>query len=388
MRFLCARQKTRADIFGQKYDLMPLDPCTQNVGDILAADSDSAFELLAKHPEFLQNVSFDRNRCRGFPKIVTNFHNIGEEGRLLIIRNGGIGDHILFLPALRIFRHEISPGIEIWLSTQKEKHSLFCKDKHIDRLLPLPLRLDTLLEADYLIDFTERDDICDFKRIHMTDYFLHFLGIDATRHKDKTPQINILNGISHRLEGQFLQFRKHFQKRHLVLLNWKASNRLRDLPPEKLLFLLEDFKNVIFVIAQPRHHEQKTRQLIQGYRDRVIDCSQQMASLEDYLAAVSICDAVVCTDTATYHLAEALEKPSLTLFGPVSSDLRIRYYKKAKAIDADYKGESCHSPCGLDKAINGCSEAQLKGTAHSPCLLSISEDRIRRAFSEMMKGIS
>ena len=388
MRFLCAKQKTKADIYGQRYDLMPLDPRIQNIEDILAADNDSASELLSRHKDFLLNVSFDRNQCRGFPRVVNSIHEVGKKGRLLIVRTGGIGDHVLFLPALRILRQVFPPEIEIWLSTQKEKHPLFYDNKNIDRLLPLPLRLDILLEADYLVDFSERNDISDFKQINMTDYFLHFLDIDLTKHNDKTPRINLLNGRSHSLHGLFRGFRKHFQERPLVLLNWTASNHLRDLPPEKLLFLVEDFKDVVFVIAQPRHHEKKTRQLLEGYQDRVIDCSMQMASLEDYLAAVSSCDAVVSTDTASYHLAEALGKPSLSLFGPVSSDLRIRYYKKARAIDSSYAGETCNAPCGLDKTINGCPEALFKGTSYSPCLLSISKNHIRRAFTEMMKGIS
>jgi ADP-heptose:LPS heptosyltransferase len=101
---------------------------------------------------------------------------------------------------------------------------------------------------------------------------------------------------------------------------------------------------------------------------------------------VANCDAVVSTDTAAGHLAEALGKPSFTLFGPTRDDIWIRYYKRANPLRAEYTGKTCSSPCGLIKnTAEGCPETVKLGTYYSPCLLSISREKIALSFDAFLK---
>jgi len=114
-----------------------------------------------------------------------------------------------------------------------------------------------------------------------------------------------------------------------------------------------------------------------------------MNSLEDYISAIANCDAVVTTDTATGHLAEALGKPSLVIYGPTIDDHWIRYYKNTYPLRAKYSGTTCQSPCGLTKNTDkGCPELVLSGTPYSPCLLHISQERIRTGFSQFLTNVT
>ena len=109
---------------------------------------------------------------------------------------------------------------------------------------------------------------------------------------------------------------------------------------------------------------------------------------EDYLAAIAHCDAVVSTDTAAGHLAEALGKPNLILYGPTRDQLWIKYYKKTLALRAEYIGKTCKSPCGLTKdTSSGCPEAVLLNSPYSPCLLSINAEKIVAGFENMLKTL-
>jgi ADP-heptose:LPS heptosyltransferase len=387
MRFLCVRQPTRANIFGEEYDLKPLDASLENIQDILATDNFSAAELLSNHPDILSGVSLDRESCAGFPRVIDRLEDIDTPGRILIMRNGGIGDHVLFLPALPVFRTVFPKGSEIWLSTQKEKHPLFWNNGNIDRLLPLPLRLDVVLEADYVIDFSERNDEDKFNHLHLTDYFLDFLGIEYDDTRDKVPSLAWEPCISKKVYRLFEAARKSHLNKPIVLLNWKASNRLRDLPPQKLLFLSKEFPGALFSVAQHSEDSEHADKVVGEHGHDVFNCTPYIKSLVDYITVIANCDAVVTTDTSTGHLAEALGKPNLVIYGPIDSDLRIRYYKKACAVTADYVGKTCQSPCGLSKADGGCGESRLHGTAYSPCLFALPDERLRTAFGAFLERI-
>ena len=388
MRFLSVNQPVRANIFGQDYHLKPLDSEIENIEDLLVTDNFSAYELLSRHPDFLYQVRFNIGICKGFPRLINNLDEFDEGGSVLIMRNGGIGDHIMFLPALRIFRKMFPSDTKIWLATQKEKHPLFDNNPYIDRLYPLPLQLDVLLKADYLIDFSHRNDWYDFDRLNMTDSFLNFLGMDYGKIEEKTPELWWDIHRSPKIYNLFKNLRKSNPGKLLIMLNWKSSNCLRDLPPEKLLYLSNEFKNVIFIIAQSKELSEETASVTRGYGDNIFNCTFEMDSLTKYISTIANCDAVVSTDTATGHLAEALGKLSLIIFGPTKANLWIRYYKKMHPLIPNYYGRTCKSPCGLIKNLeNGCPEAVLTGSSYSPCLLSITNERICSAFQKFIKRL-
>lgn len=389
MRFLCVKQPVRANIFGEEFELKPLDADAENLEDILVMDNFAASELITRHGDHILEATFNHGKPKGFPKTLDKLSDIEPESNILIIRNGGIGDHILFLPAIRAYREMLPRKSKIWLSVQKDKHPIYYNNKHIERLYPLPLGLDILVKADYLIEFSEKDDMEDFKSLHMSDYYLNFMKIDYMNIKNKQPKINWDNKRSSRITSLFEDVKKRNLDKPLFLLNWKSSNRLRDIPPEKLLFLTEIFKkDIMFVVAQESNLSKAVNKLIGNSRKNVFNCTSKMDSLEDYISAIANCDAVITTDTATGHLAEALGKPSLVIYGPTIDDHWIRYYKNTYPLRAEYSGTTCCSPCGLTKNTDeGCPEAVLLGTPYSPCLFNINQERICSKFSQILTHV-
>jgi ADP-heptose:LPS heptosyltransferase len=386
MRFLCVTQTTRADIFGQEYFLNPLDPRKENLEDILVTDNTSAAELLKKHPEFLMEIRVEWQGQNHFPSLINSLADIHPDDKILILRNGGIGDHVMLLPALAVFRERFPSGARIWLASQKEKHALFLHNPHIDRLLALPLRLTQVLEADGLIDFSSRQDWYDLESLPITDSYLNFLKIDYAKIAEKTPRLFWSQDRSPAISARLDQARKERPHKPFVLLNWTASNRLRDIPPQQLLFLVSRYQDVCFLVAQPSHLQPETTRIIATYRHQLLDYTPWMHSLEDYLGLIINCDAVVSTDTATLHLAAALGKPGLVLYGPTRDRLWIQYYQNVFPLRAKYIGKTCRSPCGLTKdTAQGCPETVLLNSKYSPCLLSISAEKIGQEFEKLLK---
>jgi len=221
--------------------------------------------------------------------------------------------------------------------------------------------------------------------LHMTDSCLKFLGIDHEKIKNKTPKLSWDKNLSPRVSKFFQDEKKRNPRKLFVLLNWRASNVLRDIPPEKILFMVKEFKDVQFVIAQQNEYSAEVLSILEGYGDNLLNITEHIATLKDYITAIACCDAVVTTDTSTGHLAEALGKYSLVLYGPTRDELWIRYYKKTLPVRANYFGKSCQSPCGIIKAVGqGCPESQSSKNHYSPCLLSISKKTIINTFHEMI----
>jgi len=61
---------------------------------------------------------------------------------------------------------------------------------------------------------------------------------------------------------------------------------------------------------------------------------------------VNQCAAVLVPDSALLHVAGALEKPGVALFGPTSGKLTLKYYPSLHPLQGELKGEKlCKPPC-------------------------------------------
>ena len=387
MRFMVVNRPTKAQIFGHWYDLKPLQPSVFEPDKILVADNGSAYELLVKHQSVLLEASFDISALSGFPVKHKTIDEIKPASIVLIIRAGGVGDHVMFLPALAAFRRSLPSDVDVWLSTQKEKHPIFYLNQAVDKLLPLPLTLDTLLKADFIIDFSDSLDNDNFNSMNMTDYYMSVLGVDKEMSFEKCPYIQTNPENGQKVRSAINDLRKGEPFKPIVAIQWKSSNPLRDLPPEKLLCLTDSFPEIQFITPIPLDETTSVSKSLGTQKNKIVDISFCIESLDDYITLFELCDGAVSTDTAAYHLAQAFGKPAVVLFGPIASDLRLRYYDKAHAIDSNYKGQSCGAPCGLHKVKDKCPEARILKRDYTPCLSSLSQQTIVEACKEMCDEI-
>jgi ADP-heptose:LPS heptosyltransferase len=384
MQFLVVNQETTANIYGHIYKLKPIDSPIAGPKDILVTDDGSASELLRRHKDKLSIVSFEREKIDGFPLPLRDSKKIPDGSKVLILRSGGIGDHIMLTPAIRGFREHRMSGsdIELWLATQEDMFPLFKGNPFIDRLLPLPLTMDELFKTDYFLDFSESIQASDFNRIHPTDYYLEFVGIKTNGITNKMPLISLDTIVSSPIIQVLKGLKNYHQNRPLILIQWEASVQIRTFPPKKLSALTHKFTECTFVIAHHHIQTEKTEQAIREENIKAINISNEMKDLTYFLGAVGFVDGVISTDSSAYHIAAAFDKPSLALFGPIASSLRTRYYPKVISLDANYNGKICKSPCVRHKGT--CPEAKQIGESYSPCLLSISENDIHDGFQELL----
>ena len=122
-----------------------------------------------------------------------------------------------------------------------------------------------------------------------------------------------------------------------------------------------------FLIAETRKHLKNT--------GRAIDLGGQL-SFTDYCALITVADLVISADTATIHIASAVNIPVVGLYGPNSPHLYGPWGKNGLAL---YAGFDC-SPCitNFNSKINTCRHPDGRGA----CMNAISPETAFKAIEE------
>ncbi|HDM75376.1 MAG TPA: hypothetical protein ENG51_02780 [Deltaproteobacteria bacterium] len=388
MMFLVSDGKGTFECYGSSFYLEPISYPSVNLANILVTEDTLGNRLLSNHEHFLE-AKFEAEKIPGFPSRMTSVESVSMGAKVVVLRGGGIGDLILLLPALRMLRNRLPKNVKVTLATFCDRFALFEGMDEIDEIITLPARMTNIVGMNYYIEFSERLDL--FGSLHMTDYYLTILGIDPEKVKPflKQPDISKRVTKSEKISEWYRELRRHWKK--VIYVNIGATDIIRRLPPSLISKVATALPDVAFVVPSEVHVENRRKPsnvfaLETGY------------SLRAYISAIYYSDGVLSSDSSAYHLAAALNKPAVALFGPICSKLRSRYYPTVISLDADYRGQICSSPCGLNAVTEleqipgiqkydiskGCPEANIKKTKYSPCLLSIPLDKIVYALSEIL----
>ena len=388
MIFLVSDVKGKFESFGVSHYLEPITYPKVDVSNILVVENSLGKRILGKCPHILR-AEFQAEKIPGFPLPLPLLDQIPDGSKIIVIRGGGIGDLILLIPALRIFKNLLGKQIVLSLATFQDKIDIFRGIPEIDELKVMPARLSEMLGYDFYVEFSARLDL--FREIHMTDYYLSLFGIsyEDVEVSLKEPWVCPETGNSEKVRDWFHNLRKKWA--NVVYVNLDATDIIRRLPPSLIPELAKAFPNVGFVISRLENKD-----YLKAYPN--LFALDTYTSLKAYFSLILNSDAIVSSDSSAYHIAGAFRKPAVALFGPIASALRAKYYSSVIPIDAQYVGKTCTSPCGLNavtelkysnlgKAYDfskGCPEAQLRGTVYSPCLLSISSEKIIEALSRLL----
>lgn len=375
--------------FEASFALEPLTYPKINLSHILVMEDELARRILKRNNGEINRIQFDAQKLPGYPKPLSTFDAVPDGSRILLIRGGGIGDVFMCTPAIREFKQYLPHNTHLTFATFKKYEPLFRNHPDIDAVITQPITLKQLMEADYYFEFMDPTSRMD--STHLTDFYLSCLGIDPNSVNDKTPSFSekhLLDpAVSQRIQTEGDAYR------YTVYLNGLASDKLRDISPENLSILPEAYPGILFVFPKAyvdRYPDSKTR-LSQNQNILFLDTKD---TFEGYITALHSCHAVVTTDSSAYHIAAALNKPGLVLFGPIDARLRTKYYATIRSMEANYQGITCSSPCGKSMCAefypenvsteDRCPEAKHGGELFSPCLNAFDSERLIDEFDRIL----
>lgn len=100
-------------------------------------------------------------------------------------------------------------------------------------------------------------------------------------------------------------------------------------------------------------------------------------SIRKYIALLSVCDLVLCNDGGPLHMAVALGKKTVSIFGPVDDEVYGPYPRsdKHKVVTADLECRPCYDKFKLPD----CGHEHM-------CVTSIEPDEVAHACLELLEG--
>jgi lipopolysaccharide heptosyltransferase II len=153
--------------------------------------------------------------------------------------------------------------------------------------------------------------------IHRGDYYFSLLEGIGIRIKDKTPCLFIKEGEPKHVESLVNDCGRKYS--YLVAINPSANWPLKRWPWMNFVQLIGDLTNIgcaVFLIGA-----QKDKNIVQKILERVGKCVFNLCgktTLKELTAILDKMDILISSDSGPTHLAAALGKKVLVLFGPTS----------------------------------------------------------------------
>jgi ADP-heptose:LPS heptosyltransferase len=290
--------------------------------------------------------------------------------KILIKRRlGGIGDVIMTTPILKALK-DLIPGVHITYATDLQYAEgalgqVISHNPYADRLIPNEDIRDG--EYDYAVDITatglsrEKKGTIPPNRI---DMFAEEVGISVAA--DPVPVYQITMAEAATAQEEIKKLVPDFKEAKLIAVQARSNDVRRTWPlasVEELVRLLSEEPKVHVLLFD-------WGRTVSRWEDKETPKLHMMMnrSLAETAALIDQCDVVVCPDSSMLHLAGALNKKIVTIFGPIPPESRINHYTNASAICLRLL---CF-PCWYNPI---CS----RGDDRLTCLTSITPEQVKEA---------
>ncbi len=298
--------------------------------------------------------------------------------KILVIRFSSIGDIVLTTPVIRGLKQQL--GAEVHFLTKQQYASIVKSNPHVDRVLTMGKHMADLLKQlrsenyDHIIDLHHNLRTLRIKRsLNVPAKSFNKLNIEKwllTNFKvNRLPEKHIVDryletvaplGVQN--DGQGLDF--FFADPDRPLINTKkpyiafaigAAHATKRLPEEKILEICQALNYPIHLLGGPE--ENSIGDAISNDCVHVVNhCGK--CSLEDSAKITSGAALVITHDTGMMHIAAALRRPILSIWGNTVPDFGMwAYYPKG--MPSAYRFEVADLACrpcskiGYDKCPKG-----------------------------------
>jgi lipopolysaccharide heptosyltransferase II len=195
------------------------------------------------------------------------------------------------------------------------------------------------LKTSFLLTKTVRPP--EVHRLHRADYYYSLVESLGIRLEDKIPHLT----LSEQARGEAAHFLKQYRERYtyLIAINPSANWALKRWPPQNFVQLIKDLvllNCAVFLIGTKKPEPLLQESFISSEGSVVNLCGK--TSLSQLAALLSQMDLLISSDSGPAHLAAALDRNVLVLFGPTSPALTQPRGEKVTILK---ERVNCDIPC-------------------------------------------
>jgi len=291
---------------------------------------------------------------------------------LYALRNGGAGDILFLSVAIKHLKKKYPEAI-VHVYCAERYHGVIEGNPYIDVIGSAPLLLKEWEAADYHIIFEGIIEGSEkASQMNAYDLFLERLFIDhePIPAEEKLPYVHVDKELQEKLieDNVFLSNGKK-----TLVIHMRASSPIRTPDQKKQVEVASYFKDTGWnvVMASSAREAVSIKNDLRFFRvnpDDYYFSADICPTWQQVIALIDLCDLAVVPDSSIGHLAGALKKPTVAIYGPFPSDLRMRYYTNVRALDVK---PPC-APCFLGNQEIMVEKNIVKPISH----IDISTDKV------------
>lgn len=293
---------------------------------------------------------------------------IDESVKYLIIRDEGIGDVIMTTPAIRALK-EAQPKCQIDYATNPHYKILLENNPYINKVISIGESMTNLKRIyDNIIDLRMWSETSPIRNTHHR-IFTYAEKTMVPIQPGKEDTVLIINQETIEEGKRLIGYNP---EKKYVVIQMGSTHYCRSWDEKKFIEvareLLKDGLEVVLI------DKRKYIVTLPG----VINLTG-LTTVQQSVGIIAASDLLISVDTGAYHIAGALKKPFIALFGIISPKFRTAYYKSwHKDITAE--GMTCLG-CG-DKHMAKCN---VSGTEIAICMSKISVLQVLEAARSYFK---
>ena len=294
---------------------------------------------------------------------------------VLALRHGGFGDILFLSTGLRELQRKY-PDAKLDVAIGGLYFSALKNAPHINKVLSLPLKLDVWNQYHYHFTFEGIiENNPDAAHLNAYDLFMQRMGLDIKEvpaHR-KNPSLYFTKDEYVSVAKQFPSLKEPTSKK--VGIQVASSSPIRTYPSYQWASVIKHLKETGYDVYL---FGSENQQVPIDYLSK--QCGDHVYPIiEDLRTAMVLAtymDAIIAPDSMFIHIAGALKKPLLGIYGPFPSELRMKYFNRSIAIDA----RTTCSPC-FKHGRNPCPKGDP-----APCFSLITPSIICDAFDNLMQN--
>ena len=254
---------------------------------------------------------------------------------LLIMRTGGIGDILFTQPIIKYIKEKY-PTCRIVFATSVKYEKLFdCWPKGlVDQWIFMPFGRQTMIDTYAHISLEGLIERCkESEKINVYDLFCKAFKLDINFETQKEYLPELIP------EETDIQKYRLIVPANSVVFQHRSTSPLRSLNTKEHVALVNEIlktgKNIIFL------DEPKLEYLYDiviskcENKEKVFNFCKYSESIKDAIAIISLTDGVIGVDSSFIHIAAALKKKVLGIYGAFRAELRMKYYENSDYIQLD-----------------------------------------------------